>query len=160
MNKYTTLFIIAIIFNCVLLSSCDPSSTYVYTIRNNSTETLSISVLTSAPANNDNSYNSYDKCIYNVIKIEGKDTTLKQYPIAEIKIGSNKDLSFIQYVGMSSFIQDDPEKESQVLWGLHSCVIQISNESGVLPTSIWQDKHNWQKVKEKKRFVEYMLFID
>jgi len=129
-----------------LLSSCDPSSEYVYVISNESSETAVIDV-----------YSGWDES--NRWPVGAYTITNGNVEDDRITIPPSSTISLSYYVACSAFIQVDPAAEGVPLWAERSPIRQIHVGNNIIPESDWRERANWPRRNKKKRYAEYWYVI-
>lgn len=156
MKKYK--FITIIIFILFLISSCGSSLTYEFLIKNSSDKPVIIILNNSESINYTDEYYGYIfRCAYyNTIKKGTDAIIIDDSPRIVVELQPNEELSFVENNPGSALKLN----EYHPLWDYQSCILEISNEDGVLDRSIWLDRHNWKLERADFGYYKYLLFID
>lgn len=157
-------FLIIVCIVLINFVSCDPCSDYNYIISNESEKELLIEIYPDHKVDDDPEYRGYywSRISFlqnSELKIDNSQTL--------ITLKSRQALSFLDCIGMSAYVQKNPENDGSFpLWLEHSCLRKIvvgETEEGkerVIPVEYWSNRDNWIRQNKKKRYVEYWLKID
>lgn len=129
----------------MLLSSCDPSSEYVYVISNESSETVVIDV-----------YSEWDESRWS---IGAYTITNGNVEDNRITLPPSSTVSLSYYVECSAAIQVDPAAEGVPLWSERSPIEQIRIGEVIIPEIDWRERANWPRRNKKQRYAEYWYTI-
>lgn len=129
----------------ILLSSCDPSSEYVYVISNESSETAVIDV-----------YSEWGESRW---PIDAYIITNGNVEDNRITLPPSSTVSLSYHVPLSAAIQVDPAAEGVPLWSERSPIEQIRIGEVIIPETDWRERGNWPRRNKKQRYAEYWYTI-